>query len=419
MSWVPGELRSVEIGTPRKLARRDAYQTKYHARQVPAPYDRIICQLLAEDRHGEANGGHEARRRQSYARRVLDKFVVELKAYDGPAADFRSYVLSPILARQLLGVPDSYANSLLECVSSLAPDDIHHNIESAVSIGDATEFYLAEDPTDPELIPQYRMNMLTIVEAMWHLSVVMGAIPEGSGGGYNSVQHHHDRLMEDLKGIRWLAGNSGGQGENPRFNVFEVEMIIACRVEAFFAQELELVVCPIRMCILSILLTPGSKPGLVARVREDLSADHGPGSAPAIGYSVAGKRPAPTKRGTQPTQDTVPPIAGPSTLGTSNHPIDTPKRARSDSAEPSSPPPRVFGRRKRFRTQETSDGEGSPLTTVPSTSEEPEDERVHDSDDERPAPAMSKILVPETQPEGSSDSGELTARWHFGGLTTH
>ena len=109
MSWQPGELRSFEIGTRRKIPKKQAYAWNFTKGEIPAPYDRIICQLKEEDAHGDTDMSHESQRRRSYARQVLDEFGEEFKAYKGPPADFRSHVLSPILARQLVGIPDSYS----------------------------------------------------------------------------------------------------------------------------------------------------------------------------------------------------------------------------------------------------------------------------------------------------------------------
>ena len=202
---------------------------EYETREIPAPYNRIICQLLAEDRHGDSHNSHGSLQRQSYARRVLDKFTAELKLYNGSPTTFRSHVLSPILARQFYGVPDSSAATLRDCVL------LEKDPDSPVTIGDATEFYLGLDLTDPKWIPHYRVNIVNIVEAMWHLAVVMGVIHEKSITQYNNFRTHYDYLMEALKILP-------GSEDDQNFNEAEIEMILDCKVEDFFEEELEDVV---------------------------------------------------------------------------------------------------------------------------------------------------------------------------------
>ena len=250
MSWELGELRTVRIGTSRKLVRRDAHRTTYKDRKIPAPYDRIVCQLLAEDRHGNSHKSHESLRRQSYARRVLDEFVEELGAYKGEPAAFCSYTLSPILARQLQGTPDSSSTMINDCVQ----DEERANEEDnrLVTIGEATRFYLGCDLTDPELIPEYRINLVNIVEAMWHLAIVMGVIQENSQRAYDSFRTQYDQLMEWLRTVRgvegWESEDAAMEIENdPDLNAAEVAMILACKVEEFFDEELKRVVCHIQL----------------------------------------------------------------------------------------------------------------------------------------------------------------------------
>jgi hypothetical protein len=145
LDWMPGELWKVEIWSPQKLRGKVTKVKREY--EVPAPYDRIIAQLLAEERHGDHNSGHEALHRQSYARRILDKFAQELNTCKGSPIGFRSKVPTPILTRQLAGIPDAY--------SQVINDAVIGKDATLISIGAATEFYLGTDPTDVSLIPYY------------------------------------------------------------------------------------------------------------------------------------------------------------------------------------------------------------------------------------------------------------------------
>jgi hypothetical protein len=118
MSWRKGELRQISVGrtiTSRKGTRNNCEEV-YHPKDIPAPYDRIIAQLIAEDKHGDGDKSHDSLHRQAYARRVLDAFWYEINGYAGRPIDFRSTVLTPLLQRQLRGVEDSYGPSVQAAV---------------------------------------------------------------------------------------------------------------------------------------------------------------------------------------------------------------------------------------------------------------------------------------------------------------
>ena len=106
MKWAEGELIKVEV--KRNLKRRG----KKQAHLVPAPYVYLISQLLGEAKFARDHNIHEARRRQSYAAKVLNLFGEELWEYKLDAASFRSRVLTPILQCQLWGVHDAYLPSI-------------------------------------------------------------------------------------------------------------------------------------------------------------------------------------------------------------------------------------------------------------------------------------------------------------------
>jgi hypothetical protein len=157
-------------------------------RRIPEGYARLIHQLILEVQHGGSDSGHESERRMMYAGRVLDKFVEELKPFpdDGPGADWRSIVLTPILQRQMIGIPDSYSWSVNRAVVNMGYDEEDSDPDEEEftddmgdeedrlrpTIAQATRAYLAVDPLDPEWIPSYRRNLLYVREMRWHLSVV-------------------------------------------------------------------------------------------------------------------------------------------------------------------------------------------------------------------------------------------------------
>jgi hypothetical protein len=228
MAWTTGELRRFRLGSNRRRGRYSSIV--YREAQILAPYDRVLAQLIAEDLHGDTHRSHEAYRRQQYARRVLDAFGKEYTAYAGSPILFRSHVLTPILQRQLFGVPDSY----LPAVSTVVGNGAQHP-----TIQQATEFYLKEDPTDPQLIPTYRYNMVFIPEIRWHLATVLGTGKIGDDACYNRIRANQDDLMSSLTGASEVEDE---MGSNACFDEAMVAVIMAEHLDTFFAHELEQVI---------------------------------------------------------------------------------------------------------------------------------------------------------------------------------
>ena len=411
MSWKRGELRTVEIGSSRKLVRKKAYKTEHKTRSIPAPYDHVVCQLLAEDRHGDSHSSHESLRRQSYARRVLDRFVEELKQYKGPPAAFHSYVLSPILARQLNGTPDSSSIAILECVQGE-----NHQNDEYVSIGEATHFYLSDNLTDPALIPHYQLNMVNIIEAMWHLAIEMNVILEDSPTAYNNFRTYYDNLMQEMKVWRFgdrIKGVDVAQ-EDEDFNLPEVEMIFACKVEGFFKKELQRIVCRIQLSARVVADYITFKPRDVKAAQRRLRKKSGtPVSTSIPSLTTAGKRSVVAKEvATPPRQDPGPSTGRPSTVESSAQPPSTPKRPHP---VPSglTPSPETPRKHKRPRIQAGSNRKSSSITedsTPNPDSDEsdypgPKDQTIRDLSVEIPEPT-GKSSVPETDPGESGDGEE-------------
>lgn len=226
LAWEEGELCEIQYGKRRKQA--DGYYVPvWTSVNVPVPYARLTQQFLLEDQHGESNAGHEAYRRQVYAGKVLDAFAVELNEYDGTQEAFRSSVLTPILQRQVHGIPDGYAPVIERSMNK----DFNRRL---VTIGEATEFYLAMDPVHPSCISSYRRNLLYNREARWHLNHLVGTVDINSIEDFEWSLEHHDLILEnvskrDAKGI-------------PKLNATEVQVICFEDLDDYFPTELKRVV---------------------------------------------------------------------------------------------------------------------------------------------------------------------------------
>ena len=259
MNWQPGERRDVWVGKLRKLPKKPTYRWHYTRGTIPAPYDRIICQLTAEDAHGDTDMSHESQRRQLYARQVLDEFGEEFKAYKGPPDDFRSHVLSPILARQLAGIPDSGSPSIMAAVlGEEAGEDEEDKDDARVTIGMATDLYLSRDPTGVELIPSYRYNSILLPTVRWHLAVVLGSAKVGDPEGYDAVLKSQDRLMASYQGATW-RGDVDGDAP-PKLCRAMVAVLVRERLQEFFLPELSRVVQIPQFAVLLTALTSLTSP---------------------------------------------------------------------------------------------------------------------------------------------------------------
>ena len=231
MQWEEGECRQIKFGRITKKRKRAGHSTQYTTYRIPAPYHRIVSQLISEDAHAVHHNSHESYRRQLYALRVLDTFASELQALKtAPTAAFRSKVLTPILQRQLMGVHNAYTPSVRRAIA---------DGDGGPTIDDATYCYLSLDPVSLEHIPQYRHHLLYIPEAHWHLGVVMDPSRCGNAAFYNRIRVNHDSIM----------GSSSDDGETapdeiPLLTREEVRAIFDEDLTTFFEPELALVVSP-------------------------------------------------------------------------------------------------------------------------------------------------------------------------------
>ena len=229
MKWTSGQLHGIEFGKTRKVPKKKRWIWTMKLRRIPVPYARVVHQFLLEIEHGKADMGHESLRHRTYAEKMLDMFGEELSSYHGSEADFRSKVLTPVLQRQLRGVPDTYAPAIRHAITQ--------NPKKQPTISQVTSFYLGNDPLDPQCIPSYRRNMVYIREMMWHLGILLGQVNVKDVSEFNRYICNNDLIVESLQGTRLLAPRG-----IPKLNEMEVAAIYVNGMEGFFAKELDKVV---------------------------------------------------------------------------------------------------------------------------------------------------------------------------------
>lgn len=237
MDWEDGELAKVSFGWRKKKPKKRSWTLTFVDKWIPVPYVRLVHQFTLEAKHGMANDGHEAVRRMNYAQRMLEAFGRELEGYRGTKEKFRSKVLTPVLQRQLRGIPDTYAPPLRAHMCS-SDDEV-------VTLSEATKFYLKYDPLSPRCIPSYRRNLLYIREARWHLMVLLKKIKVTSTKDFNWGLRHHTAILRGmLKPIHKVVEDEEEEPSPvPRLNYAEVKAIILEGLEEFFHLELARVVC--------------------------------------------------------------------------------------------------------------------------------------------------------------------------------
>ncbi|KAF9785463.1 hypothetical protein BJ322DRAFT_1020989 [Thelephora terrestris] len=228
LQWSEGETCEISYRRRRKVANKQTYQWSAWIRRKVHPQNaRIIHQLLQERKHGFHDRGHESLRRMAYAGNVLEAVGQELDR-DNAAGPIRAAplkALSPILIRQLKGVPDPYGPSIKAAIAPGA---------DLPTIVDITRFYLKDNPLDPKHVRVYRRNIIYSREALWHLAVIAGTQSVESRGDYLDSLETHDLIIEALK----RAGLSKERGI-PSFNEVEVNAIVRLHLEGFFDSELK------------------------------------------------------------------------------------------------------------------------------------------------------------------------------------
>jgi len=241
MNWTNGQLHEIKYGRTRKSRKKQRLIWNVKTTRIPVPYARIVHQFLLEDQHGKVDTGHESLRRWTYAQKMLDEFGKELDAFEGTEAQFRSESLTPVLQRQLKGVPDDCARFIR---NAIAPHD------AKPTISQVTSFYLGLDPLDPIHIPSYRRNLVYIREARWHLAILMGKADVRSIEDFNCTIYNQIDLMNVLKNSPppCVPGV-------PPFNEAEVFTIVYGLIEEFFEVELSCVVCEHCPFVIQLLTT--------------------------------------------------------------------------------------------------------------------------------------------------------------------
>ena len=229
MNWSEDQLQEIRYGKTRKLSNRQAHTRIMKTVKVPIPYVRLVHQFCLEEEHSKTDLGHESLRCMTYAQAMLDEFGKELDSYKGEESKFRSKVFTPVLQRQLKGVPDAYAPAIRRAI---APRN------ATPTISQVTTFYLGNDPLDPKCIPVYRRNILYSRPVMWHLTVLMGKVSVSDTDAFNDSLECEDLIMEGLR----ETPRSSGRGI-PLLNVVEVAAIFGAELDEFFDDELRRMVC--------------------------------------------------------------------------------------------------------------------------------------------------------------------------------
>jgi hypothetical protein len=230
----------------------------YRRRYIPVVYAQVLHQLCTEVSHANINKGHEAQRRAAYADQVTDLFAHEiyerrdLSRQGSAASNWRSKVLTPIIQRQIAGVPDAYRPAVHAGILDPEDDDPYadetKDLSRAMTIGDATLFYLSRDPTDPALIPEYRHNLLYTRELRWYLATLLGHTKVDDIEGYNMSIFTQDQ-MENVD--KWFDSEDGGsassvEGEDdepPPMGALEIFAILTGGLQGYYKVELDAAVC--------------------------------------------------------------------------------------------------------------------------------------------------------------------------------
>lgn len=225
--------------------------TETKPRWIIHPYFRVLAQLLMEIEHATYNSGYEAQRRASYAHRVLNEFGRELSgeaqlADPGPKAEsWRSKVLTPIVQRQLWGVPDCYGPSVDAGVLALARGsglggEADKYEGQKVTISHATRFYLGYNIGREYLYPVFRRNILYLRETRWFTAIVFQTASVSDVGFYDLTLKNQDKLMGPRPDIS--MGCKHSVPELPPFSPTEIEVIESEGLGDLYMYDLEYLV---------------------------------------------------------------------------------------------------------------------------------------------------------------------------------
>ena len=138
-------------------------------------------------------------------------------------------MFTPVLQRQLQGVPDCYAPAIFNAIVEGDGEEI--------TILEATKFYLGVDPLNPMWIPSYRRNMLYIREARWHLAVLMEEAVIGNKATFRLFLEDHDFIMTALGKEVQEQGATSENGYRHLSQV-EIEALVYEGIDKYFKEEL-------------------------------------------------------------------------------------------------------------------------------------------------------------------------------------
>lgn len=240
----------------RKRVNRKSYRPTWSSIKIHPQYARLVHQLTLEAEQGDKDSTHEAIRRGGYARRMLDAFSEEIDRHKGSPLGFRSKTFTPVLQRQVRGIPDNYAPFIRSNVSG--------QTNTKPTIADATDFYLGHDPLDPSLISAYRRNLLYIREAKWALHIIRGGVTAGSRNdfkwslamqdcimGYMGVdlansdrpEANREIMAELIAGDLHNPPDPVDDDTAPEISYPELRAIVFEGLDDYFQEEIDLLVC--------------------------------------------------------------------------------------------------------------------------------------------------------------------------------
>ena len=129
-------------------------------------YARILAGLKADVKQMEIESNESGNILfcGTYAQNILNQFAIELKDTDSPSCDhgpnWRSYILNPLLQRQLRGYSDHEAPMLAMEFKGLEGEALRIAIDT---------FYLSRDPLAPAEQASLRRGILYVTEYRWFL----------------------------------------------------------------------------------------------------------------------------------------------------------------------------------------------------------------------------------------------------------
>ena len=161
----------------------------------------------------------------TYARCIIDKFIVELQAkrgLDDHGWSWRSKVLNPILQRQMNGYPDHHAPMLAVHFAGLEGSELMEKVN---------KFYLSRDPLEGSEQPHLRLGILYVTEARWFLSVTPAEV--------DSIEHYQRCEERTLKLLEKLGKEGDQEDGQEGLRESELSVIVAEGLEDYYKKDAE------------------------------------------------------------------------------------------------------------------------------------------------------------------------------------